>query len=389
MQAFLKFLKGSPGKVACLFWMDVERMKIAAFKNKKKQLLSRLKSLYIISNAPMTLEGGVREEITANNGHMSSLDEEIESWTKSQELVVSSLRRYWLKTFHSQHPQYSSRQLHLPAVLRVRLTGVDNCDDAQDNELDNISLHTRDFNPSIKTSCWTDSSHVQPSLCIQLLPTDSTCQLFKRGTSKSLASCYQPIGSRWRWSNQGTLVPYLKAALRCNMAAGSPITRYFKKTQPNPDATALLQFWQSVENIFTMEMMGNSNSAQPCHLYLALLKSRPLATDLQTLTDLFIAPNAPFKIDIPQELLKELEHLLPKGLGDDLLLVSQDLVRDVSWSLFVWNTSLNNMPVHYAEARGILERLPVKRFPVFHFSIREWISCVYSLGHNMLSCWEW
>ena len=332
IQAFLKFLKGSPGEVACLFWMDIERMKIAAFKQKKKQLLSRLKCLYIISNAPMTLEGGVREEITADNGHMSSLDEEIESWTRSQELVVDSLRQYWLKTFHSQHPQYSSQKVRVPAVLKARLTGVDNCDDAQDKE---TLLHTRDFNSSIKNSHWTDSSHVQPSLCIQLLPTESTCQLFKKVASKSPASCYQTIGSRWRWPSQSTLVPYLKAALRCNMSAGSPITHYFKKTRPNPAAAALLQFWQSVETIFTMEMMRSSSSIQPCHPYLVLLKSRPLATDLQTLTDLFIVPNGPFKIDIPQELLKELEHLLPKGLGDDLLLMSQELVRDVSWSCFM------------------------------------------------------
>lgn len=334
LQEFLKFLKGSPGEIACLFWMDVERMKIAALKQTKRELLLRLKSLYVISSAPMTLEGGMREDIIAGSRHMTNLDEEIQSWTTSQESVIDSLRHYWLKAFHSQHPWYSYQQL--PAVQSASRTEVtDNCNGSQDNEMKDALLHKQDSYSCIKNLPRTNSNRVELSPCIQMFPTQSTCQLFKKITSKSKASCYQRIGSRWQCPKHNTLVPYLEAALCCNMAAGCLITDYFKKTQPNATAVCLLQFWQSVETIFTMEKMRDPCNVQPCHPYLVLLDSRPLATDLQTLTDLFIASTAPFHVDIPHELLKELEYLLPKGLGDDLLLKSQELASDVSLSLFI------------------------------------------------------
>ena len=126
---------------------------------------------------------------------------------------------------------------------------------------------------------------------------------------------------------------YLQASLRTNHFAGNPLNHYIESSQhQHTNATANLFFWSTVENLLTKDEMRrwqNSELAVRKKInvnYTSLFSCYPLADNIQSLMDLHLKKRSPFLVNLPPDMLEELRSLLPKGLGENILLLAQQHV---------------------------------------------------------------
>ena len=139
-----------------------------------------------------------------------------------------------------------------------------------------------------------------------------------------------------------SLSPYLTASLRADFISGNPFLRHLKHVAYNKKAVNSLLFWQSVENILTQDeakrwyrrFEPRSSSDQICP-YLSCVETYPVASSLMELLHLFIKDGAPHKIDMSVEVRSELCLLLPRGLGQSLILAAQEKATKVSELLWL------------------------------------------------------
>lgn len=166
------------------------------------------------------------------------------------------------------------------------------------------------------------------------LLSSSTYNLF----SKSSSSLLQAELSHEK-SDSVLLEPFLRATIRADFTAGNPFLRYLKECRPaNPMAVSYLLFWQSVENILTQDEMRrwynvwrnvkeekvkDEEDGRPSP-YLSYFEPYLVAKNLQELCMFFLQSRSVHRVELPQDMAEGLSLLLPKGLGQGLLLAAQE-----------------------------------------------------------------
>ena len=135
------------------------------------------------------------------------------------------------------------------------------------------------------------------------------------------------------------LEPYICAALRADFTAGNPLQRFFKTTSRNPEAVNYMLFWQSIENIlsqdemrrwYTINCLRAADKADDTPTpYLSYFEPYLVAKNLQELCLFFLQPKALHKVKLPRDMEEKLSLLLPKGLGQGLLLAAQEYAIQV------------------------------------------------------------
>jgi hypothetical protein len=137
------------------------------------------------------------------------------------------------------------------------------------------------------------------------------------------------------------LEPFLRAALRADFTAGNPFMRYLKESKANPAIISYLLFWQSVENILTQDEMRRWYNAwknitdekeedeASLSPYLSYFEPYLVAKNLKELCMYFLQSKSLHRVELPQNVVEGLVLLLPKGLGQGLLLAAQEQVVKV------------------------------------------------------------
>ena len=137
------------------------------------------------------------------------------------------------------------------------------------------------------------------------------------------------------------LDPFVCATLRADFTSGNPFLRYLKATGHHSQAVNCVLFWQSVENILTQDEMRRwytgwcvrhlegSQEDRPSP-YLSFFEPYVVARNPQELCLFFLQPKSPHKVRLPKDVEQDLAQLLPRGLGQGLLLAAQEHAVQVS-----------------------------------------------------------
>ena len=333
---FLLFLRGSFGEAYCLYWLDIERLKHSSHFGHQKELVERIKRLYLRNGAPFEFDPSIRKTIYFTSCEARSIPEEISIFTNSQSQVVPMIKQYW---FHNYIRQ---------AVKHDRMTSSDDSSDCEgdgeqcsagvivdegndkDHQLGN-EVMTIEREPMFLAPENHNDIIDQPLLKAEtLFPSsalfDSTKELFVSEIEPQIVTSF------------------MQACIRCNFAAGNPILTFFNETLQNreklvDDPANLMLFWLSVELLLTKDEMRRwYNSVKSPQFesdcpYFSLFHEYPLATELDSLLELFIDDNSEFFVRLPKAIQSQLHLLIPKGLGKGLLLEAQEYVCKVQYTI--------------------------------------------------------
>jgi hypothetical protein len=344
LQKFILFLRGSPGEALCLLWMDLERLRVAEASSYQKEIIEKIKELYLTPRSPFQLEMITRKDILFSISDAGSLNEEVKGFLNTQIQILELLASYWYKQYIAQ-------------ILKSE--EEDNDDDMNDSESDEKEieksassklLHHRQSvfvdhgeeevdisvpDDAIKRSTLTDDlaniinrrkayfkTNRREDVGGEALISNSTYNLFPVASGMS-------VGPQKISDSSQRLKPFMQASIRCNFSAGNPLMEYFQMRELDRPRNLLL-FWQSVELILTGDEMKrwyngiSSMQSDTICPYLSLFGGYPLATTLESLLELFVDDSSDFSIQLPPEMQRQLNILLPKGLGCRLLIDVQD-----------------------------------------------------------------
>ena len=392
---FRRFLFHSDGEFSCMFWVDVERLKHTQDKRFLRRQVTRILELYLQDGAKFSLHEDVKAKLLLNedrvDGSRPGMSQRvIKTLIRGQELIIARLKEYWCPRYklhleeisqnthrresshqiflhgvgHSSPPKYRlgasilsiseldkrkrrhKSQFYLPRIIHDK--GKDGID-ARPKRLTHIKTSSSKL-PQFSGCLQTDSSLKSVSIgsrddihsfnsevrALELLLSPSTLTLFPRSSESEVKSSGNapslvPESAR--------LFPYLTASLRADFIAGNPFLRHLKNVMYNSKAVNYLLFWQSVECILTQDEARRwyrifdpqKSNDQRCP-YLSYVETYPVASDLKELLHLFVKDGAPHKIGLAADVRKELCVLLPKGLGQSLILSAQEEASEVSFS---------------------------------------------------------
>ena len=131
------------------------------------------------------------------------------------------------------------------------------------------------------------------------------------------------------------LAPFLTGSLRADFLAGSPLLSHLSRHQRSSAAANYLLFWWSAELLFTLDEMRRRQ--RPAAVNQLKTCGSPFSNEListatnpRGLVQLFLKKGSPHSIELPNQTRQELVQLLPKGLGQSLLISVQKLAAQVS-----------------------------------------------------------
>ena len=361
MHQFRRFIFHSEGESACLFWLDVERLKHTRDPWIAEKLVLRIQQLYLRAGGHFSLNDELKGNVLVLYGCKGNLfpSKRAGNLVGAQSIVLHHLKSYWCKryvihldtssTCGKLSPTVSNiaqseaicrrhgNTLHLPRIITDE---GNNGADAQVKQVSHIKLKSCTL-PVIGSNTNTSGSasterflqsfgtrNQKGPLCLLITP--STQALFPQSIASTFSHSSQHLHH---------LRPYLYASLRADFIAGNPLLRYFVSLQSEGlKALDHLLFWQSVETILTQDEMKrwyrrNKCAERTCP-YLNYFEIYPVALNLQELLHLFIRERAHRRINLPEQVRKELSLLLPKGLGHSLLLSAQEYAAEVGLNLF-------------------------------------------------------
>ena len=393
MHHFRRFLFHTDGEFGCMFWVDVERLKQTTDKWILRRQVNRISELYLHDIAQFALSEDIRakllllsEEGSHEKRHKQKASKElIETLLLGQELVIRRLKDYWCPRYKlhledRSRPQESDHHLLQSDVnssqwykTGARILSISELDKLKrrhksqiylpriisDKGKDGIDVRPKRMSQVKTSSCKLPQLNVGPGrstinnvtesisvgsggddICnldenmraLQLLLTPSTLTLFPKSTEPTAKRCKDPSSKMVRMAR---FTPYLTASLRADFISGNPFLRHLKTVMFNSKAVSYLLFWQSVECILTQDEakrwyhhFNRDSSDQVCP-YLSFSEPYPVASDLKELLHMFVKDGAPHKIDLEQEIRKELCALLPKGLGQSMILFAQEKATQV------------------------------------------------------------
>ena len=401
MHHFRRFLFHTDGEFGCMFWVDMEKLKQITNKWTLRRHVQRILETYLHDNAQFALCEDIRAELLLLSkegslghekchhvrGRQKTSKKLIKILLLGQELVVRRLKEYWCPKYKlhledESRPQESDHHLLQGDVdtsqwykIGARILSISELDKRKrrhksqvylpriisDKGNDGIDVRPRRVTSSCKLPQLNVGSKVtnvvesisigngRDDICnldnnmraLQLLLTPSTLTLFPTSTESTSKNCKD--SSLSPMEQAAHLSPYLTATLRADFVSGNPFLRHLKTVMFNSKAVDYLLFWQSVECILTQDEakrwyrhFNHSSSDQICP-YLSFSEPYPVASDLKELLHLFVKDGAPHKIDFPAEVRKELCALLPKGLGQSMILLAQEKATQVK------NNNMNTM----------------------------------------------
>ena len=364
MHQLRRFLFQTEGESAWMFSVDVEKLKSTKVSFLAQKLVARIQHLYLEEGAPFSLNGDIKERMLffydcENEAKRRlSLSQRTEILVRGQSLALQVLRSYWCNRYilHLQSNEITrsnatsdqdfltilyisegdrrirnrKHSFYLPRIIEDEGNSGANIKPKRASHIQfNTELPPFSSGTSLCSSARLIPSKLSTqlnSLCLLITP--STEVLFPR-TSQAEAQQLENLITQ----EDVHLLPYLTASLRADFMAGNPLLRYLQKVKRNRKAVDYLLFWQSVENILTQDEMRRwylrNFDARDCP-YLNHFESYLVARNIKELLHLYIQNNAPHKIGLSDEIRKELMVLLPKGLGQNLVLMVQEIATQVS-----------------------------------------------------------
>ena len=350
MHFFRKFLFNTAGECACLYWLDAERLRHTTDSDCSLRLVLWIQDTYLSSGGGSFFLG---EELMLRLMTSCSIHNELSATERTkmifaaQDIVLQSLKGYWCSRYmlHLQEEavdpstvkqieadnilltKHHSDTNHLPRIITDE--GLFRADKRTERAAE-LKLACR--LPSIPRSgsVLAPDSVYHTRTNVTLLLTPSTQDMFSR--------CAEFGAPDIQKQDDFNVLPFLTASLRADTLAGSPMLRYWKTLLRKPDAINHLLFWISVENLLTKDEMRrwyNSHwpSGRKTCPHISCFEEHLTAASLEDLLTLFIQKTSQRCVKLPSSIRQELCELLPKGLGQSLLVHAQSLVEKVSAEL--------------------------------------------------------
>ena len=371
MQQFRQFLSETEGESDCLFWLDVHMHTLHTAQSEATavvaSLVSRIQRTYVNEDAPFRLSHAIRAELTAAFCHISTGDlpkkchshqvmnnaysRRIQAITKAQAQVIESLRSYWCKKYVGTL-QDTSRTISVvmrngssigkqPSISLPHI--VTDEDHSNDDQTVPVQPHVKlpYITGKSGSSCSITKRKKAPhsisgkSPLLKSLFSPSSTELFPRSNTPSTHEP-QPIKSDYFH-----LDPFLNASLRADSLAGNPFLSHLS-TSSNCDSKVsnYLLFWQSVEVMFIQDemrrwyqsrrMKGRRLQREKECPYVTHTELYTTAKNPREVVELFLREGSRYVIALPRHIRDELMVLLPKGLGQSLLMSVQEFAAQVS-----------------------------------------------------------
>ena len=349
MSQFRSFLSGTDGETNCQFWLDVQQLLQRLHTGQVQgrdmaQFVNHLQRHYIIDGATYSLSREIRDKLTREFCYLHhhtpvsdlrhSHSRQLQVLVEAQREAIASLRCYWYRMYEmakrklcgvkggkTAEVRKQSVSPNLPAIVgdRKKLEFT--------QQLTTTTIALPHINGRERNDLSTERLSRVSSLETKPLFAPSTTTLFPLSDL--------PSSSPLAEGDFQHLAPFLTGSLRADFLAGSPLLSHLSRHQRSSAATNYLLFWWSAELLFTLDEMRRwqgpaaVNQLKSCGSPFSN-ELIPTATNPRGLVQLFLKKGSPHSIELPDQTRQELVQLLPKGLGQSLLISVQELAAKVS-----------------------------------------------------------
>ena len=394
MNQFRQFLSGTEGESACLFWLDVQHLVHVLHRNTTQcdagcvgGFIDQIRREYVNDNAPFRLRHDIRRKLTSqfcqlttstacpdlnqHSGLSNTHSRYIQTIRIAQTQVITSLKEYWCSKYIDA---VKNSKLSL---INITPSSMDCSDPTSTVNRTNVSIGL----PNIVTDEGS-KYHNKPSTtqsCVKLptIAMANTCSprrlrtkgmlnvmpLFSPSTNNLFPHSDVPFKSRME-GEFFHLDPFLSGSLRADVLAGNPFLSYLSNCRDN-EAINYLLFWQSAELLFMQDEMrrwyqsrkgdqkwrGLQQGDKECPYISYNNKFHLHAKTPTELVELYLTKGSPHMIEMPDDTRKELSLLLPKGLGQSLLISVQEFAAQVreeeriAWTYTIFVVQCSNCSV--------------------------------------------
>ena len=370
MYDFKKFLFQTEGESSYLFWMDIERIKSSNLRHHfLRHLIIRINHTYIANGSPFQLKALFRDDLSFlqhSDQHNTQLNaqQQLKELVRCQKKVLENLRVYWCKRYYLKGEENKfegdtdEKQEDEPITCEVKSTDMKPANTITDEHflpalVTDKGINKRTSHIKVQVSRKSlfpleEKSVLDYSLSndtltkLITLPQIVSGNLISSSTYNLFSTSFSGLQHKLKSKKVKDLdlEPYLYASLRADFTIGNNFLLYLKQVASNTQAVNYLLFWQSVENIFTQDEMEKWFT-EWCHASLDERKDKPspylnyfesclIARDLKELCMYFLQPNSICRVKLPFDVMEQLNVLLPRGLGQRLLLSTQEYARKVS-----------------------------------------------------------
>ena len=356
MGQFRYFLRGTEGERSCQFWMDVQLLLQKLHTGQVQEthmarFIGHVRRHYISDGAPFGLSPDIKNKLkkefcylhrhTSGNHLHSSHSRQVQILVEAQKQAIVNLRVYWYKMYEdiARSSKYSfskveakemaeEERLSYSPSLPVIASDRRKSEFCQQFEKSTVKLPQINKRERKKHHLSTERMR---RVATKPLFTPSTTTLFP--LSHLHLNLSPPLTTR----DIQHLAPFLTGSLRADFLAGSPLLSHISSHHKDSRSANYLLFWWSAEVLFTMDEIRRWR--KPVKNQLNRWGSSysngliPTATDPNELVQLFLRKRSPYSIELPPQTREALVQLLPRGLGQSLLLSVQEYAARVSpWS---------------------------------------------------------
>lgn len=381
MNRFRQFMLGTDGESAFLFWLEVQHLLHLLHSGQIRdrdmaRFIDRIRSNFINDDAPFCLNREIRMKLSTE---FCSLNlRKVNQWPVS---TTASLSEHGLSTTHSRYLQaIVQAQAQVISILKGYWYNKFVCIEKTKSDLgpnppsnmkcskDTFTMHrclpdivTDEGQSAHKVA--TEQLHVKlPDIDVE----NSGCCSIKRAErvkqplakssqvvplfSPSMAELFPHTDMPPKFMPKAPkhdflhFDPFLSAGLRADFLAGHPFLTYLSNSELHKKAVNVLLFWQSAEVMFMEDEMRRFQQPRKgrkqerdreCPYVSYTDEIYPTAKNPAELVQLYLRKGSPHMIELPSNTREELILLLPKGLGQSLLISVQELAAQVRESVYV------------------------------------------------------
>ena len=378
MNRFRQFLLGTDGEAACLFWLEVQQLlhllRSGQIRDRDMaRFIERIRSNFINDDAPFRLNREIRMKLSTEfcslnlhkvnqrppsttaslYGLSTTHSRYLQAIVETQAQVISLLKGYWYNKYvctekiksdtqPSEMIPPSDKECRKGTFTMRRCLPDIVTDEGKSTHSQNVAteqLHVKLPDIDVESSgCCSikRAERVKQSLAksSQVMP------LFSSSTADLLPRNDMPLKiiPKATESEYLRLDPFLSAGLRADFLAGHPFLSYLSNSQLHKKTVPVLLFWQSAEVMFMEDEMKRFNHSgrnrrrqmEREYPYISYTDEiYPTAKNPAELVQLYLTKGSPHMIELPIHTCEELTLLLPKGLGQSLLISVQELAAQV------------------------------------------------------------
>ena len=356
MGQFRYFLRGTEGERSCQFWMDVQLLLQRLHTGQVQEthmarFIGHIRRHYISDGAPYGLSPDIKNKLkrefcylhrhTSGNHLHSSHSRQVQILVEAQKQAIVNLRVYWYKMYEdiarsSKHSfskveaKEMAEEERLSSSPSLPVIASDRRKSEFCQQFEKSTVKLPQINRRERKKCHLSTERLR-RVATKPLFTPSTTTLFP--LSHLHLNLSPPLTTR----DIQHLAPFLTGSLRADFLAGNPLLSHISSHQRDLRSANYLLFWWSAEVLFTMDEIRRWR--KPVKNQLNRWDSSysngliPTATDPNELVQLFLRKRSPYSIELPPQTREALVQLLPRGLGQSLLLSVQEYAARVSpWS---------------------------------------------------------